>query len=49
MFFKYNGGKTPIINRACIDVLTASANSGQGLLLSAEPLERHQRARVING
>ncbi|WP_308287655.1 hypothetical protein [Cryobacterium inferilacus] len=49
MFFKYNGGKTPIINRAWIDVLTAAANSGQGLLLSAEPPERHQRARVIDG
>ncbi|WP_345788772.1 hypothetical protein [Cryobacterium arcticum] len=37
LYFKYYGGKTPSLNRAWIEVLTASANSGQGLLLSSEP------------
>jgi hypothetical protein len=37
LFFTYDGGKTPSINRAWVEVLIASANSGHGLLLSAEP------------
>jgi hypothetical protein len=37
LFFTYNESKTPAINRTWIDALTVSANSGQGLLLSAEP------------
>ena len=37
LYFKYYGGKTPSLNREWIQVLTTSANSGQGLLLSAEP------------
>jgi hypothetical protein len=37
LYFKYYGGKTPTLNREWIQVLTTSANSGQGLLLTAEP------------
>jgi hypothetical protein len=37
LYFKYNGGKTPTLNRAWIEALAISANSGQGLLLSREP------------
>ena len=37
LYFKYYGSRTPSLNRAWIDALTASANSGQGLLLTAEP------------
>lgn len=45
LFFKYAGGKTPSINRAWVEVLTLAANSGHGLLLSAEPPE--QTGRII--
>ena len=37
LYFKYFGGKTPSVNREWIETLTLSANSGQGLLLTAEP------------
>ncbi|QYF75566.1 ATP-dependent DNA ligase [Cryobacterium sp. PAMC25264] len=37
LYFKYFGGKTPRLNRAWVEALTTSANSGHGLLLSAEP------------
>ena len=37
LYFKYFGSKTPRINRAWIDELTASGHSSHGLLLSAEP------------
>jgi hypothetical protein len=37
LFFKYYGSKTPTLNRAWVDALTTSANSGHGLLLSTEP------------
>jgi len=37
LYFKYYGSRTPSLNRAWIDELTVSANSGHGLLLSAEP------------
>ena len=37
LYFRYNGGKTPSLNRAWIETLSRSANSGQGLLLSSEP------------
>ncbi|ANP71086.1 ATP-dependent DNA ligase [Cryobacterium arcticum] len=39
LYFRYFGGKTPRINRSWIEQLTTSANSGHGLLLSAEPPE----------
>ena len=37
LIFRYNGGRMPEINRAWLDILIASSNSAQGLLLSAEP------------
>jgi hypothetical protein len=37
LYFKFFGGHSPLINRQWIEVLTLSANSGRGLLLSAEP------------
>ena len=37
LYFKYYGSKSPSLNREWVTVLTDSANSGQGLLLTAEP------------
>jgi hypothetical protein len=37
LYFKFFGGHSPNINRQWIETLTLSANSGFGLLLSAEP------------
>lgn len=39
LYFKYYGGRTPNLNRAWLDALTLSANSGQGLLLTTEPVQ----------
>ncbi|MEF2978982.1 DUF7882 family protein [Subtercola sp. YIM 133946] len=38
LYFKYYGSKTPALNRDWLEALTSSANSGQGLLLMAEPV-----------
>jgi hypothetical protein len=46
LFFKYYGSKTPTINRAWVDALTISANSGHGLLLSTEPPAPAERRAV---
>lgn len=40
LYFKFYGGKTPAVNREWIDVLTASANSGSGLVYTDEPTAR---------
>jgi hypothetical protein len=37
MYFKYSGGKNPLINRGWLEALTNSANSGQGLVFTPEP------------
>jgi hypothetical protein len=37
LYFKYSGGTHPAINREWLDILTASANSGQGLVFVPEP------------
>ena len=37
LYFKYSGGRAPAINREWIAVLTGSANSGSGLVFTAEP------------
>jgi hypothetical protein len=37
LYFKYFGGKHPLINREWLTILTDSANSGQGLIFSTEP------------
>ena len=38
LYFTFTGSETPRLNRAWLDVLTTSADSRFGLLLSAEPL-----------
>ncbi|PXA67996.1 ATP-dependent DNA ligase [Cryobacterium arcticum] len=45
LYFKYYGGTIPSLNRAWIDTLTVSANSGQGLLLTTEPNSPDQRGK----
>ena len=37
LYFKFFGGKTPTLNREWLEILTSSANSGQGLIFSEEP------------
>lgn len=37
LYFKYAGGRSPIINRDWLALLTDSANSGQGLVFTNEP------------
>jgi hypothetical protein len=37
LYFKFSGSKQVAINRAWIDALTASANSGMGLTFLPEP------------
>jgi hypothetical protein len=37
LYFKFSGGRMPLINRDWIRILTDSANSGQGLTYSEEP------------
>jgi hypothetical protein len=37
LYFKFFGGKMPTLNREWLEVLTSSANSGQGLIFSEEP------------
>lgn len=37
LYFKYSGGKTPTVNREWVEILTASANSGSGLIYTDEP------------
>lgn len=37
LYFKYSGGKVPTINREWIEILSSSANSGQGLVFTTEP------------
>lgn len=36
-YFKFSGGKTPLLNKEWIKTLSASANSAQGLVYSEEP------------
>jgi hypothetical protein len=40
LFFKFFGGEAASINREWIATLTDSANSGQGLIFTAEPGEK---------
>ena len=37
LFYRYLGSRIPSVNREWIDALMASANSGGGLVFSAEP------------
>jgi hypothetical protein len=37
LVFRYMGGRTPSLNREWLEILTASANSSQGLQVTAEP------------
>jgi hypothetical protein len=37
LYFKFSGGKMPLLNREWLQTLTDSANSGQGLVYSEEP------------
>jgi hypothetical protein len=37
LLYRYRGNRVPSINRAWIDAMTASANSGSGLLFTIEP------------
>jgi hypothetical protein len=39
--FKYSGGRIPTVNRAWLDLLTVSANSGSGLQTLPEPDAEH--------
>ncbi|ONI65266.1 ATP-dependent DNA ligase [Leifsonia sp. ALI-44-B] len=38
LVYKFHGGRPPIINRAWLDSLAASANSPTGLRVTSEPL-----------
>jgi hypothetical protein len=38
LFYRFSGGRIPLINTAWIDVLSRSASSGTGLTLTAEPV-----------
>jgi hypothetical protein len=37
LLYRYRGNRVPSINRAWIEAMTASANSGSGLLFTIEP------------
>lgn len=37
LYFKYSGGRPPQINREWLEILTARAHSGQGLVFTPEP------------
>jgi hypothetical protein len=37
LYFKYSGSKVPEINREWLELLTSSANSGQGFIFIQEP------------
>ena len=39
LFFRFLGNRVPTINRQWVDVLMVSANSGSGLVFTAEPKE----------
>ncbi|MEJ3405391.1 ATP-dependent DNA ligase [Rathayibacter sp. YIM 133350] len=39
LYFRFNGSRTPVLNRQWLDDLAVSAASTQGLVLGAEPLE----------
>jgi hypothetical protein len=45
MYFKYSGGRQPTINREWLELLTASANSGQGLQIVPEPGSRETKTQ----
>jgi len=37
LYFKYSGGRSPMINREWLDLMATGANSPQGLMLMDEP------------
>lgn len=37
LYFTYDNRRTPLVNREWLGILTTSANSGSGLVFSAEP------------
>jgi hypothetical protein len=45
LYYRYFGSRIPVINREWIEALMASANSGSGLLFTAEPIHG-SRARA---
>jgi hypothetical protein len=45
LYFKFSGGKMPLVNREWLQTLTDSANSGQGLIYSDEPGVRSSAPR----
>lgn len=47
LLFRYSASNNSNINRAWIDVLTASANTGQGLVLTPEPRPLSARQRSV--
>lgn len=46
LYFKYSGSRQPTINRAWLEVLTVTANSGGGLRVVEEPPEPNSPPRV---
>jgi hypothetical protein len=49
LYFKYSGGRLPAINRAWIDALNGSANSGTGLVFTDEPDSTTGQTQPLRG
>ena len=49
LYFKFSGGRAPAINREWIEALTASSNSGTGLVFTEEPGQAVGQASTLRG
>jgi hypothetical protein len=49
LYFKFAGGRAPVINRDWIEALTESANSGTGLVFTEEPGQVLGQASTLRG
>jgi hypothetical protein len=48
LYFKYEDGETPSINRTWLEILTISSNTAAGLRVVEEPEERPVPPRVLS-
>jgi hypothetical protein len=49
LYFKFSGGRAPLINREWIEALTSSANSGTGLVFTEEPGQTGAQTSSLRG
>lgn len=48
LYFKYSGGRSPLINREWLEMMASAAHSPQGLMLMDEPVPNGANGRATD-